>query len=595
MRSVHLGLAAAVAAFLSLGAILYVVSSTTSDVHVEAESADSFLSPLAAASELHDYDDDQGYSMRVEEEEDNESDGSGSDEGGGGSDEGGDDTTTAPVAAPGKGKGKGIPGPNGYFYPEYPPWYNRTGPSDFQPQFGLLGEPWIGFALSLALMLVANSVLYTKENFTAQVMRLYGHLGATKSFTEEDDVDDECDNCPVHLSGVLMKGVEPVVDEIFGVSLANGACRLRRTVEVYRHCTTVEKVWSDTWVSRKNASIDSTLRQNIKPDGLTIGSTYIQSPCVYLGEDACWKIMDDMLETFDEFVPATHLIKDKVLHANVAGGQLEFEKGRGEWWYWSGRHGDSTGAEKKPQIGDVRVKFEVVPSCKVTVLGLQIRRDVIEVFRVRVGVPVHTILPYRLTRARCCCGDTESVRRQDLLSAALKDKAELSRENECTEPCYSLCLPCVTASRFFERVVRLTGVYRLAKGEEKLSESIKAVQVNTSIAWILLRILTLAMNVFGAILFVNQTLYNLQYRNPTRQLFPWLPRQERAQIIILGALLGVAMQGAVVITAHSFYSNIWTAIYIVSYTILLLLTFFIGNAHYGFWDDLLDGTLRGDS
>lgn len=467
----------------------------------------------------------------------------------------------------GKGSdgGKGGKGGKG----DGPIWQPRLGP--------FFGEPVLGVFLGILSITLSTAVLWAHQSYLSRVYGLYTSGDKELvSLQGDQDTGEEDDNFKlVHLSGAMMEPQAFVQDRVFGVMLTEGCVRLRRTVQVYQYVPNAAGKsfalqWYSGWNHPTHFPKDSVMRKNKKPEGLTVGCLTFDSSLVYLGDG--WTMPKEMLEHLEAFVPASKKIKDEVLACNCAEGLLTFEKD-GDWWYYS-QGEEKTGV---PQLGDVRVTYEIVPSMGVTVMGLQVRRDFFERVRAKVGSPEYTFLPYRLPRARWLC-DSEALRRQNVVEEALKPRHQREEDIACVEPFGAMCCTCRALNHRFSKQ-QLQQIYYVSPvATESAQDSFANLkQELPRRPTLLLPPLCWIFECLGCLLLVNQIYGSLITWEWTSFLLNLLPVDLMGRIYLTSILLGTFWVASTVVVAHSRVSKRFTLFLVLLFVALGAVIVVAGN------------------
>lgn len=349
-------------------------------------------------------------------------------------------------------------------------WLSRMGDSIWEFFFGIV------------LILFSIPVMWFNERRTARMDALIV-VGESEcvSVTRAETAND---GALVHVAGSDAHAKKPVVSPWFDEAAFDSGCiRLRNTVEVYQWIEHKEETerknslgggttrttnysYTKEWSSSRNDS--SNFKDTRKQNKFPINPGVITQNCslVEVGEgDEGFLVPDEMVSQLTNFSSAHSRLGDTV--TSRAGGELNFAKGERFFVYGSGK-----------EIGDVRVKFEMVRDGPVTIVALQ----TMEANR-------HTFLPYRpIHRGFCCFGVSEEEQRTRLLREAQKTQDELAEADACSCGPLNLCCCCCLSicnlvSKFFSQLLT-PQLYHMFSGERKVAASFAAIGTqNKVMAW----------------------------------------------------------------------------------------------------------------
>ncbi len=237
----------------------------------------------------------------------------------------------------------------------------------YQSGFSRLGGSIVGVLFGIVLLIISFPLLFWNEGRAVKTARSLEEGASVVISTSSDKVDSANENKLIHITGEAIT-TEELSDSQFKVSLK--ALRLRRVVEMYqwretqkeheektlsggkRKITTYsyDKIWSDKLISSSSFK-ESTLHPN--PSSKPYESESWDAGKVNVGAFTLSKSLIDDIDNFQRY--------DIASNSSVTQTGLRTING----YYYRGTSPDA------PQIGDVRVTFQVVKPTQVSIIARQ--------------------------------------------------------------------------------------------------------------------------------------------------------------------------------------------------------------------------------
>jgi len=240
--------------------------------------------------------------------------------------------------------------------------------------FSRLGSSIRGVLTGIVIFLLAFPLLFWNESRAVQRARTLNEgIGIVQTITP-DTIDSNMDGKLVHLTG-LASTEDVLQDDIFGIS-AN-AIKLNRVVEMYQWKQTsksetrtktggsqetvttydYEQVWSPTLISSTDFKVP-TGHQN--PNNMAYSSENWTAETVSLGAFTLAAGQANRISG-SEALPLNDATTEAIEDVTNTATQLN-----GEWLYL-----DKYVATAAPRVGDMRMKFEIVPENTVSIVAQQ--------------------------------------------------------------------------------------------------------------------------------------------------------------------------------------------------------------------------------
>jgi len=282
-----------------------------------------------------------------------------------------------------------------------------------------LSDSFVGAVLGWFLFFVGFPIVYFNEQRQVKMWGVFSHAAdICVTDVAPSTVEDSNEACLVHVKGTSTG--ELLEDAQFGMQMKDSA-KLRREVEMYQWVETsatrnegqkqvTETKYAQQWRSELVDSSKFKQQQKKNPPSFPIAPV-LRTAKVKLG---AFDLPGSLVERMSNWTKCTQCAKKEV---TVAGLRFELD-------------GDSlvSGNPDKPQIGDLRVRFQYVPCGDCTVMAVQHERSFVAL---RYGMRVEggkVLLRSGEMRDRdeeaggksdcdvCCCG---------LVGAAVESNMEL--------------------------------------------------------------------------------------------------------------------------------------------------------------------------
>ncbi len=233
----------------------------------------------------------------------------------------------------------------------------------------------VGVLIGVVIFIGAFPLLFWNESRTVKTTRTLLEGRTLVQPTSSEAVAPELENALVHLSGVASTS-EVLQDEVFGV--AANALGLRRSVEMYQWKETsrtqsqdrlggsqeqvttysYERVWSDSPI-RSAEFWNPAGHEN--PGEMPFRSADLRAEAVNLG---AYKLDSSLVRQLNQR-DTLALSEAQTMSVSRAAG-IDAQRS-GDWLYlpYAG------GSAQAPSVGDMRIRFEVIPSSTVSVIAQQ--------------------------------------------------------------------------------------------------------------------------------------------------------------------------------------------------------------------------------
>lgn len=355
----------------------------------------------------------------------------------------------------------------------------------------------VGVLIGIVIFIGAFPLLFWNESRTVRTARTLLEGRAIVKPTTADAVLPELENALVHLTGVT-NTPEVLQDEVFGI--AANAIGLRRNVEMYQwkessrtqsqdriggsqeQVTTYsyERVWSDSPI-RSAEFWNPAGHEN--PSEIPFRSAELRAELVNLGAYHLDSSLVKQLNQRDIML----LSEAQTLSISRAAG-IDATRS-GDWFYlpYAG------GSAQAPSVGDMRIRFEVIPSSTVSVVAQQ-QGSELSPYPSKHGATINLLAYGEISSADMFATAEQSNR---LLAWALR----LAGFMLMTAGLGLLAGPLVTLGKIIPPVGALLGLgVRLIAGVLALVLS----TVTIALAWVAVRpVFGIALLLFGAAVLVG--------------------------------------------------------------------------------------------
>mmetsp|Transcript_35244 Transcript_35244/g.76993 ORF Transcript_35244/g.76993 Transcript_35244/m.76993 type:complete len:520 (+) Transcript_35244:61-1620(+) len=296
---------------------------------------------------------------------------------------------------------------------------------------GLIAEALAG----VILIYLSVTVMWLNERRNARIESLISIASNQCVSTKKAQPENRGEL--VHVTGEA-RSMSPIADGRFRNVVFSANClRLKTTVEVFQwvqHAHTTEKkdlvgggttrtttyTYTQEWSTHRHDS--GSFKQKDKQNKFLVNPGVEEKTCdrVEFGDD--FMAPENLVQQLDDYVSAHDHLDSSVTAA--VGGVKCVRRGA---WFLSG-----SGSE----VGDVRVKFDIVCDGLATVMSLQVANE-------RAGEK-ETFAPYRMISGRI----GKAVRQQRLIAESRKDSIELPGEDDSSWVVLALCC-CLPGMRHF--------------------------------------------------------------------------------------------------------------------------------------------------
>jgi hypothetical protein len=276
--------------------------------------------------------------------------------------------------------------------------------------FGRIGESIKGVLFGLLLLVVAAVVLFWNEGRAVREAQTIEEGRHNVVDAEAAKVDPADEGKLVHVSGLAATG-ETLADSTFGVSAA--AVKLRRSVEMYQWQehkkertekklgggtrTETTYTYDRTWSSQLIDSANFREHDKVNPTEMPFHSETFTAKDVALG---AYRLTPSLLGQFDAWQPLAAgpastpapaagpeatgpeaTTTPRAASATPATQVMGLQARDGGYYLpraaWAGGAAAATGTADAsaagPQIGDIRIRFDVVPPGPVSVISRQVK------------------------------------------------------------------------------------------------------------------------------------------------------------------------------------------------------------------------------
>jgi hypothetical protein len=361
--------------------------------------------------------------------------------------------------------------------------------------FDRMGNAFGAVAVGLILIMLAVPVLWFNERRTARMESIIA-VGENECVSV-NEANHEQRGDLVHVSGGSARARQAVTDQTFeDVQFDTDCLRLATCVEVYQWqqhekkeekknnlgggtTTTTTYSYTQVWSTEKIDSSGFKKSQEHKNTHPVEPGNHTRNcgRVAYVLDDSEGKdafvVPDALVSQLNNFESAHKRMASSV--TSKKGGVSCTLKDGDEYY----RYGLN---KEQPKIGDVRVKFQLVPDGPATIMALQVAGK-------KKSDP-ETFGPYRMiSRGFCCFGISKEQQRERLIEEAEKSPDELYEADKCfCGPLACLCCCCVVlcnAVNFCFSGLMPPQIFHMLHGNKKARECVTSIKAETNMMkWI---------------------------------------------------------------------------------------------------------------